>query len=227
MRHRTAALVLAGCLLALGSGATPFEEGERLYTENQPVKARALLEQALAADPGNPLVYHYLGVIYEQLGDHDRAITIMQRGLNAAGNLRPMFYTNLGNNFTGKGENALADQMYSQAIDLDSAYGEPYLNRANARVSLAKYDEALADYTMYLRLKPTSSRRADVEKMIALLTAHLAGQAAEKRDKEARDRALLDQVLNALKNASEDAQNLSTSKDDTLEERESEIDIKE
>ena len=79
---------------------------------------------------------------------------------------------------------------------------------------------------MYLRLEPQSRQRADVQKMIDLLSRLSAKRESAERERIARERALMDQVLDALRNASEDAQNLSTKSDKILEEKEEEIDIK-
>lgn len=227
MRARLFHLTL---LLVLGTkvvGATPFEEGERLYAENKPGQAKILLEEALLTEPQNPKIYHYLGIVYEQLGEHDRAIQIMQRGLPIAGELKPEFYHNMGQNFVARDEFTLAQEMFTEAIDLRSSFAEPYLNRANSRVNLKEFQGAIVDYTMYLRLKPSTPRRSDVEKMIALLTGRLDQLDADARARADAERDLLNQVLNALQNASEDAQNLSTRSEDVLEEDEDEIDIKE
>ena len=50
-------------------------------------------------------------------------------------------------------------------------------------------------------------------------------QKAQEQEKKAREQALMNEVLNSLKNASEDAQNLSTGSKDILAEEEGEIDI--
>ena len=217
-------------LLALAAAAaaalSPLEEGEKLFAANEPLKARALFEEALKTEPGDPRVYSYLAIVYEQLGDPDRAIAILRRGLPIAGNLKATFYYGMGNNYTRRGEQAQAEKMYSEAIALDEAYAKAWLNRANVRVALQGYEGAIADYTMYLRLEPQSRQRADVQKMIDLLSASLAKKESAERERIARERALMDQVLDALRNASEDAQNLSTKSDKILEEKEEEIDIK-
>ncbi len=225
MKTPAACILLA--LAALGAGAlSPLEEGEKLYAANQPLKARGLLEEALKAEPGNPKVYSYLAIVYEQLGDPDRAIAMLRRGLPIAGDLKPAFYYDMGNNYMRRGEQAQAEKMYGEAIALDETHARAWLNRANVRVGLQAYEGAIADYTMYLRLEPQSRQRADVQKMIDLLAAFLAKKESAERDRIARERALMDQVLDALRNASADAQNLSTKSDKILEETEEEIDIK-
>jgi tetratricopeptide (TPR) repeat protein len=210
-----------------GAMATPLEEALDLFRANEPAKARPLFEEALALEPNRQDIYVNLGIVYEQLGEHGKAINILQRGLEVGGNMNALLYTQIGNNFVARGENLLAEEMYTRAIGLDRGAPEPHLNRANARVTARNYEGALADYNRYLALKPTTAQRAEIEKMIALLNAYLQKKQTEAQEAAARERALMEQVLNALKNASEDARNLSTGSDDILEEKEDEIDIEE
>jgi len=115
--------------------------------------------------------------------------------------------------------------MYSKAIGVRSGFAEPYLNRANARLELEDYRGALNDYTVYLRLKPTAEQRLEIERMIELLRAFLEEQDREAREREAQEKALMNEVLNLLKNASENAQNLSAGSEGIVEEEIEEIDI--
>ncbi len=226
MKTRVAVLWLAAFAAAVARAGTSFEEGEKLYAANKPVQARALLEEALAAEPTNAKVYVYLGIVYEQLGDADKAIAILQRGLPFAGDLKPVFYLNMGDNYFRRGNLEQAEKMYAEAIAIKETLPQPWLNRANSRVNLKNYQGALADYTMYLQVAPQSRHRPEVEEMIRRLTAFLQQKDAEERDRKEREKALMDQVLNALKNASDDARNLSTKSDKILEEKEKDFDIK-
>ena len=117
--------------------------------------------------------------------------------------------------------------MYTKSIAQKDRFAEPYLNRANARLNLNNSQGALNDYVIYLKLKPQSSQRNEVEKMIELLRGFLGERDRKERDRLAKEKALMDDVLNALKNASEDAQNLSTGSEEILVEKEEEVDIAE
>ncbi len=227
MKTRLAVLWLAAVAAALARAGTSFEEGEKLYAANKPVQARALLEEALAAEPTNAKIYVYLGIVYEQLGDADKAIGILQRGLPLAGRPQAGLLPQHRRQLLPPGRTSQqAEKMYGQAIALKDTLPQPWLNRANSRVNLKNYQGALADYTMYLQVAPQSRHRPDVEEMIRRLTAFLQQKDAEERDRKERERALMDQVLNALKNASDDARNLSTKSDRILEEKEKDFDIK-
>ncbi len=209
------------------SALSPLQEGEQLFMENNLHAALPLLEEALNADPNNEKIYLYLGIIYEQMGQSDKSISILQRGVELVGSLRHLLYYNIGNNLSRDGNNKLAEEMYTKSIAQRDRFAEPYLNRANARLNLKNYQGALSDYVVYLKLKPSSSQRSQVEKMIALLRAFLEERDKKEKDRLAKEKALMDEVLNALKNASEDAQNLSAGSEEILVETEKEIDIAE
>ena len=118
----------------------------------------------------------------------------------------------------------MAEQMYSNALQINGALEVAYLNRANARLELEEFQEARQDYIDYLQLDPATHQRENIEKLIALL-GQLIEEAERKRLEELeRQKALLDEVLDTLKNASEDTRNLSAGSEEIQEEYE-EIDI--
>ena len=221
------ALVYMVLPLLLLSAVSPLEEAERLLMDNRPYDALPLLEEALSSDPENERIFLYLGIVYEQLGRREEAIRILKRGLDVAGAYRHLLYYNIGNNHYAGGENIVAEEMYTRAIDEDREFAAPYLNRANARLRLEEYRGALSDYTLYLRLSPRSPKRPEVEAMIRKLRAFLDDRERKESERLEKERALMDEVLNALENASEDSQNLSTESDEVLSEDEEEIDIEE
>jgi tetratricopeptide (TPR) repeat protein len=204
-----------------------FEQGEALFLENKPEEAMLYLENALAVDPSNEKIYYYLGYIYEQLGNHQKAINILQRGIDIAVFYKDQFYFNIGLNFRDLGENVLAEEMYTKAIAVNSLYPEPYLCRANSRIELDNYEGALSDYERFLVLKPNTFQRAEIEKMIALLSEMITEAARLEEEQRLRDEALINDVLNSLKNASEDSENISEGTDVILEGDDEEIDIDE
>jgi tetratricopeptide (TPR) repeat protein len=212
--------VLAGLILNL----TALQEGEKLFLENKPQAALPLLEQALYENPDNERLYLYLGVIYEQLNNPDKSIQVLRRGLNVASSLKDLMYFNLGNNLFRQNEYTLAEQMYSNALEVNSTFEDAYLNRANARLKLASYASARDDYIEYLRLAPNNPQREPIERLIALLGGLLDEQERLKQEELAKQKALLNEVLNSLKNASEDTRNLSAGSEN-IQEQYDEIDI--
>ncbi|WP_455383172.1 tetratricopeptide repeat protein, partial [Salinispira pacifica] len=163
-----------------------LEQGEDLFLQNKPREAAALFENALLDEPNNDRIYLYLGICYEQLGQYDRAVSILTRGLNVPGADRSVFYYDLGNNYLAKKENDKAEEMYSKAIDINSSFASPYLNRANVRVQAKKYDAAIDDYVTYLGLKPNDPQQGSIEKMISLLKGEV--QAEQKRIAEQKQK---------------------------------------
>lgn len=210
-RVRAAAMLAAAFLLAAGSlpaASALFEKGSALFMQNKPADARPLLEEALADDPSDETVYLYLGIVYQQLGEPDKAITILKRGLNIATLHKDLFLYNIGNNFFARGEFTFAEESYTGAVTANRTLPVGYLNRANSRMKLEKWEDALSDYQLFLQLAPQDPQRPQVEEVVRLLQEHLAKQAALAQAEADRQKALLNDVLNSLTNASDDARNL-------------------
>jgi tetratricopeptide (TPR) repeat protein len=202
---------LTGSLL---QAETAFESGEKLFMQNKPHEAKVQLETALVRDSGNEKIYLYLGIIYEQLQDSISAIDILRKGLLVAKNIKDLLYFNIGNNYFKQGDNTLADKNYTLAIAENSLLAAAYLNRANARIRLVKYPEAIEDYETYLRLEPDTWQREQIEKLIALLRQSIDDQ-----------KDLLDSVLNSIKNASVDTQTESAGTEDFQDTGGTDLDI--
>jgi tetratricopeptide (TPR) repeat protein len=210
-RIRAATMLAAAFLLAAASlpaASALFDKGSALFVQNKPAEARPLLEEALADDPSNETIYLYLGVVYQQLGDPDRAITVLKRGLNIATLHKDLFLYNIGNNFFARGEFTFAEESYTAAVTANRTMPDGYLNRANSRMKLERWQDALADYQLFLQLAPQDPQRPQVEEVVRLLQEHLAKQVALAQAEADRQKALLADVLNSLTNASDDALNL-------------------
>jgi tetratricopeptide (TPR) repeat protein len=212
--------LLAGLILNL----TAQQAGEKYFLENKPQAALPLLEQALYENPDNEKLYLYLGVVYEQLNNPDKSIQVLRRGLNVATSLKDLMYFNLGNNLFRQKEYTLAEQMYSNALEANRTFDDAYLNRANSRLQLKSYAAARDDYIEYLRLAPNNPQREPIERLIALLAGLLDEQQRLKDEELAKQKALLNEVLNSLQNASEDTRNLSAGSEN-IQEQYDEIDI--
>lgn len=208
-----------------------LSKGEQLYLENRFAEAMTVLESAVVQNPQNERVYLYLGTIYEKLDMYEDAISILQKGTLVADLYLDLMYFNIANNLFKQQKTALAEEMYSRSIESNPKLAEAYLNRANNRVQLSDFDLAVGDYRVYLNLKPTTPQRDKIEQMIGLLTAHIENERqriAEERERqvaeEAKQRALLDEVLNSLRKASEGTKNLGI-ESEGIEEVETETDI--
>ena len=196
-----------------------FSEGERLFRENKPAEATPLLYQASLAKGVDPRVFVYLGLCYQQTGKYADAISAFMKGTSVPGTDRKILFFNAGNVYFIQNSYPEAVTMYSRAIGIDSAYAPAFLNRANARVKLEQFPEAVADYTTYLTLDPATWQKDSIQQLISLLTGEIqtrketalraeAEKAATEAEKQAaaeRYKKLMDDVsasLQAVDNAS-------------------------
>jgi tetratricopeptide (TPR) repeat protein len=220
-----AALLAALCAAAAFPASAFLEKGEAAFAANKPQEARPLLEGALNEDPANETLYLYLGIVYQQLGDREKAIATFKRGLAVPGPKKDLLYYNIGNNFFSRGEHTAAEEMYTSALAVNARLPEASLNRANARLVLKSYEGAIADYTLFLQLRPDDPQRPRIEEVIRLIRLSLDDEAKKRADELARQAALMNEVMNALNNAGDGAKNLSVEsiqvKQDTLD-----VDIK-
>jgi tetratricopeptide (TPR) repeat protein len=204
-----AALLAALCAAAAFPASAFLEKGEAAFAANRPQEARPLLEGALDEDPANERLYLYLGIVYQQLGDREKAIATFKRGLAVPGTQKDLLYYNIGNNFFGRGEYTAAEEMYTSALAVNARLPEASLNRANTRLALKSYEGAIADYTLFLQLRPDDPQRPRIEEVIRLIRLSLDDEAKKHADELARQAALMNEVMNALNNAGEGAKNLS------------------
>jgi tetratricopeptide (TPR) repeat protein len=205
-------------------GQTSFSRGEELFLWNKPQEALVYLEAAMAEDPANIRAGLYLGIAYQQLDRTDEAIAVYRGVLPRAGSHTALIAYNLGNAYYTKGDLSLADQYYTQAVEADSAYSSAYLNRGNARVQKGSLREAVADYEAYLSLAPRSSKRPQIERLIALIREEFAAEerrriqaeAAAQAEEERRKR-LLEEVSASLQADAENTRGISGGAEGMLE----------
>ncbi len=192
------------------------EQGIDLFMNNKPEEAAALLQTALRQEPENGRLYLYLAVCYEQMGDFHAAQQIYRDGLPNAGSDKATFYYNMGVNYQRLEEYGRAEDMYKKALELNNELAGAYLNRANVNVRQGEFSDAVADYRVYLSLRPNSSQKESIRQMIALLNKKVVEaerkrleEERKRREEEQRRQALLDQVLSSLEESGEETKNLS------------------
>lgn len=208
-RSLSALLGLVFCAAFSFAASAFFEKGEAAFVANRPQEARPLLEGALAEDPSNETIYLYLGMVYQQLGDGEKAIATFRRGLAVPGTRKDLLYYNIGNNLFGRKEYTAAEEMYTSALASNGRFAGATLNRANARLALKAWDGAIADYTLFLQLRPADPQRSKIEEVLRLLRLSLDEEAQKLAEEAARQAALMNEVMNALNNAGEGTQNIS------------------
>jgi len=200
-----------------GASQSNYMNGEELFMQNNPTGAASFLERALAEDPGNIRTYLYLGVVYEQLGRANEAITVYMQILPRAGNLSANVATNLGNVFFQRGNNEDAERYYNQALGFNSRYSHALLGRANTKLKAGKMLDAITDYELYLTLEPSSPQRSNIDRMISLIRSEIAAEEMrrilaeelERRLAEERER-LLASVSASLQSAADSSQAVSS-----------------
>jgi tetratricopeptide (TPR) repeat protein len=225
------AVLLAVLLVPAQSNAQtikgPVDQALDHLRFNRPVEAIPLLESAIRKEPGNDLLYNYLGTAWLAMKEFQKAEDSFRDGAKLHGPNEHLLYYNAGVALEGQNKKLIAVEMYSKAIELRSSYVPPYYGRGIIYTATQKYKEALADMVLFLKLDPSTERRAKVEQLIAILTRLLKQQeddrlalekkteeerlVAEKKKKEEEERRkkALDDVLDSLDKASEDTKNLS------------------
>lgn len=92
-------------------GLAPVFQGEMLYKKQRYAQAVTKYKQALQNFPvgsgGRFMIYNKLGIVYEKLGQSDRAIAIYELGVKE-GSITPFTYERLANLYIGTGNHKKA-----------------------------------------------------------------------------------------------------------------------
>lgn len=200
---------------------TTFSKGEDLFLRNKPQDALAYLEKAVAEDPANTKAALYLGITYQQLGRADDSIATLRKLLPRSGDQSALVAFNLGNVYFSKGAATFAEQYYTQAIQADGNFSSAFLNRANSRIKTGALKDAVSDYQTYLTLEPSSPKRPQIEKLLALIQDQFAAEEKQKVAQEAaakaeeeRRKKLLEEVSSSLQSAADESKGLQAGSED-------------
>ena len=153
-----------------------YEEAVEAFQLNKPAEAIPLLEAFLGDekhDAYNPDVYVYLSAAYYQIEDYQKSIDVCELGLSKEGTNYKVLYFNEGNAAYALGQYMKAASLYEKSRGVDSQYAPATLNLANAFLRQDKIEEARDDYVLYLELKPDTSQRPEIERLIALLNEEI------------------------------------------------------
>lgn len=110
-------------------------------------------DEAIAAKPNNPVLYHNRGMAYYNKGDNEAAI----RSYEEAISIHPKFaaaYNDRANVYFRMKEYDKAISGYDDAIRLQPRDGVLYANRGNTYRMKGDYDRALRDFEDAIRLNP-------------------------------------------------------------------------
>ncbi|OQX29303.1 MAG: hypothetical protein B0D92_04470 [Spirochaeta sp. LUC14_002_19_P3] len=196
-----------------------FNKGIEAFKWQKPNDAAAYFIKAAELNPDSPDYPFYTGLCYYQAKRYSDAEAEYEKSLKNGGNTDLILFQrgNLRwsmNNYQG----ALDD--YTLVVNGGGKNASAaLLNRANLELNMKKYNLVIKDYTDYLAMKPTAPNRANIEKIIALLSAEIkAAELAEARrlaeeakraEEEARRRALMAEALESLNNSGDGTRSIS------------------
>lgn len=207
------------------------DRGVDAFASNKPKEAIQLLSRVIEGGDATMEAYLYLGVAYQQVGEYDRAIETLKRGIEFSLPPHGQMYYNLGNNYFALGNSEEAEISYTQATAQGDAPNTVYLNRANARMNMKEFAGAVSDYREYLDRETAAPQREVIEEMIRRVEAYLSEEelmrkqeALRRKEEEERQRRLLESVLDSLENIEDDTVNLRADRED-LEGVDLELDI--
>jgi tetratricopeptide (TPR) repeat protein len=194
--------------MAAPSAQASFDQGLVLHQAGRTQEARALYEQALAADPDHFDAVHLLGVIRVQAGEAAAGVALIERAVAANPNMAAAI-SNLGWALAEAGRPGDAVAAYDRALALDPGYVAGHYNRANTLRDCGASAEALAGYDRALGLQP-SFVEAWINRGAVLERLRRSAEAAQSFDRAAALRpdlaeahANLAKVLNDLKRSDE------------------------
>ncbi len=118
-----------------------LDEAERLYRE------------ALALDPDEPVVLHYLGVLLHDRGDSAHAVELLERAVALAPKW-PEFHANLGMVLRKLGRTDEAAESYRRSLALQPDNAVTHYNLGNLLAAEGRLDEALTAYRRAVDLAP-------------------------------------------------------------------------
>ena len=115
------------------------------HQNGQLERAESLYKLLLANEPVNSDVYHLLGIIAYQRGNHYQAIDLIRKAIQINPEV-PSYYSNCG--IALKELKLFNDAIasYDLAIKLNPEYAEAYYNKGNALQEIHQFSEALTNY---------------------------------------------------------------------------------
>jgi tetratricopeptide (TPR) repeat protein len=116
-------------------------------------EAKELYMQVLSAEPENFDALHLLGVLAHQVGNHDLAVSLMEKAVQQnAGNA--VVFNNLGEAYKGTKRLDEAERCYRKALELNPDFTEVFSNLGNALKDLGRLEDAVQVYLQALAIKP-------------------------------------------------------------------------
>ncbi len=118
--------------------------------------AEQIYRQILAAEPSHADAWHLLGVIANQMGEHEVAVEYIGRAIGLK-STTAAFHNNLGEAYRALRNLPQALACYRRALDLEPDYAKAHNNLAVALKDQGQLDEAVACCRRALELTPDSA----------------------------------------------------------------------
>ena len=176
------------------------KKGLDFYRKGQFELAAAHLEEAKNAEPGNHLIYFYLGNAYFELNDLDNAILNYTDGLDYTEEKGALFY-NLGNCYYLKGNFDFSTEMFGKAVLNDPSLYDAYLNAGTAHFKKGNYRGTIVQWETYLESYPETPQYEKIQRALAFLREELSKPEPIERnidEKTGLDLELLNEVMGDL-----------------------------
>jgi len=133
-----------------------MNSAEQLQPAPSPARRVELLQQAIAIDPGNPLLYHSLGAKLEQAGRYDDAMKLYRTAIgNGIEDSR--LHSRLGDLLVRAGKKAEAIPEYEKAGQLNPVDVASQANLGTAYLETGRLDDAGRVFKSILAIEPANA----------------------------------------------------------------------
>lgn len=127
--------------------------GQALYAEKKYEDAKAMLEEALPAKPGDTGILSDLGAVYLAMGMTEQAIQSFEQVLGQDGR-HTHALNGLGSAYLQTGKTEEAIEQFQKALAVNPGFTEARNNLAVAYDTAGKYDDAIRVYEELLKENP-------------------------------------------------------------------------
>ena len=108
-------------------------------------QAKSGYEQVLRVNPLHPEALQWMGVVWHQLGDNEKAIELVRQAIDLAPAIA-FFHSTLGNVLQAVGRSTEAIESYRQALLIKQDFAEAHNNLGIALCAQGEPDEAIKSY---------------------------------------------------------------------------------
>ena len=115
--------------------------------------AKKLYKETLKSSPYYEGVHSNLGILYNQLGEHQKAMNCYEKAIKIQPN-NSAAYNNLGNTLKELGEYQKAISSYEKAIQINTNYVDAYYNLGIILSELGEYQKAMSSYEKVIQINP-------------------------------------------------------------------------